>query len=177
MKLFETTHSFDYPWEQVTAANWKKYPNELSAHVVLVDTLSRSIDTEKRILRTERLIGCKQAIPRWLSYAIGAQECNYVREVSEIDLNRQTLVMKLVNLTLNNFLLVDETVVYKPSTANPRGSTSFTQLAEITAFSSITKLCDKIEEWSIERFQQNAFNGRSAFESVLKSFSEGRLQA
>lgn len=172
MKLFETTHHFEYPWDQVTAANWRKYPNELAAHVVLVDVLSRTIDAEKKILRTERLIGCKQAIPRWLSYAIGAQERNYVREVSEVDLENQTLVMKLMNLTLNHFMLVNETVVYKPNPENPLHSTCFTQLAEITAYASIARICDKIEEWSIERFQQNAKAGRLAFESVLKVFSE-----
>lgn len=172
MKLFETTHHFEYPWEQVTAANWRKYPNELAAHVVLVDVLSRTIDADKQILRTERLIGCKQAIPRWLSYAIGAQESNYVREVSEIDLKNRTLVMKLMNLTLNHFMLVNETVVYKPNQDNPSHSTCFTQVAEITAYASIARICDKIEEWSIKRFQQNAQTGRMAFESVLKVFSE-----
>ncbi|KAK6455329.1 PRELI-like family-domain-containing protein [Scheffersomyces xylosifermentans] len=171
MKLFETDHYFNYPWDQVTAANWQKYPNPISSHVVSVDVLSRSIDVEKKTLRTERLIGCKQAIPSWLSFLVGGQEYSYVREVSEVDLVNKTLVMKTHNLTMNHLLLVNETVVYKPDPQLPT-RTLFNQSAEFTAYASISRICDKIEDWSVERFGQNAKTGKMAFESVLQTLTE-----
>lgn len=171
MKLFETLHFFNYPWEQVTAANWQKYPNELATHVVSVDTLRRELDPETKILRTERLIACKQAIPRWLRSIVGGDECLYVREISEVDLNRQTVVMKLANMTMSHLLLVNETVTYRPDPAQPT-RTLFEQEAEITAFSSFKGICNKIEEWSVDRFGQNACVGRKGFESVLQALTE-----
>lgn len=172
MKLFESDHYFNYPWEQVTAANWQKYPNELSTHVISVDILLRSIDPETKVLRSERLIGCKQSIPSWLSYIVGGASVSYVREVSEVDLVNRTLVMKSSNLTMNHLLLVNETVVYRPDPELPNERTTFKQSAEITAFASISRLCDKIENWSVERFDQNSKLGKQAFEGVLQTLNE-----
>ncbi|KAK6200913.1 PRELI-like family-domain-containing protein [Scheffersomyces amazonensis] len=170
MKLFETKHYFNYPWDQVTAANWQKYPNELSTHVVSVDILAREIDVENKTLRTERLIGCKQAIPNWLSFIVGGQKLSYVREVSEVDLVNNTLVMKSHNLTMNHILLVNETVIYRPD-PELKTRTLFQQSAEITAYATISRICDKLEEWSVERFGQNAKTGKLAFEGVLDTLS------
>lgn len=46
MKVFESSCTFDYPWANVSVANWRKYCawNTQSTHVVAVDTLSRSVD-------------------------------------------------------------------------------------------------------------------------------------
>lgn len=172
MKLFTTNHHFNYPWEQVTAANWQKYPNELSTHVESVDILSREIDVERKVLRTERLIGCKQSIPRWLTYLTGAQNHSFVREVSEVDLVNKTLVMKSHNLTMSHLLLVNETVIYRPDDDMPNSRTTFNQEAEITAYASINRICEKVEEWSVERFGQNAKIGKLGFESVLETLNK-----
>lgn len=172
MKLFESKHFFDYSWEQVTAANWQKYPNELATHVVSVDILNRRFDEERNVLRTERLIACKQAVPQWLRALVGADECSYVREISEVDLATKTLTMKSANMTMSHLLLVNETVIYRPDPSMPGKRTVFEQEAEITAFLSWTSICNKIEEWSVERFGQNAKIGKSGFEIVLKSLAE-----
>lgn len=171
MKLFEGSHYFNYPWDQVTAANWQKYPNELSTHVVSVDILQRTLDPNTKVLRTERLIGCKQPIPRWLSALVGGQELSYVREISEVDMQNKTLVMKSHNLTMNNLLLCNETVIYVPDHELP-SRTKFIQQAEITAFSSFSRVCDKVEDWSVERFGQNAKIGKQAFEGVLETLTD-----
>lgn len=172
MRLFSTNHFFNYSWEQVTAANWQKYPNEISTHVVSVDTLSREIDYEKNVLRSERLIACKQPIPRWLGYLVGGEEYSYVREISEVDLTSKKLIMKSSNLTMNHLLLCKETVIYSPDFQLPKNKTNFHREAEFTAFASLSKICDKIEEWSVERFGQNALKGKMGFESVLKVLTE-----
>lgn len=166
MKLFQSQHHFGYTWEHVTAANWQKYPNELSTHVVSVDILNREIDPVTNVLRTERLIACKQAIPKWLRAIVGGDEYSYVRELSEVDLATKTLVMKSANMTMSHLLLVNETVRYSPDLKDS-SKTLFQQEAEITAFSSWSGICNKIEEWSVERFGQNAKVGKCGFETVL----------
>lgn len=169
MKIFESLHFFDYSWEHVTAANWQKYPNELSTHVVSVDVLKREVDGN--VLRTERLIACKQPIPGWLRAIVGGDDFSYVRELSEVDLDSKTLTMRSSNMTMSDLLLVDETVKYTPDHDFPNGRTLFEQEAEITAFSSWKSICNKIEDWSVERFGQNAMTGKKGFETVLSALS------
>lgn len=47
MKVFSSNCTFDYSWNEVSTANWRKYCpwNDKSTHVVGVDTLSRSVDS------------------------------------------------------------------------------------------------------------------------------------
>lgn len=53
MKIFQQSAEFDYSWEEVSTANWRKYGpwNEKTPHVIAVDTLSRTIDPETGIVR------------------------------------------------------------------------------------------------------------------------------
>lgn len=46
MKFFSSTYDFDYDWNEVSTANWRKYCpwNKESEHVIAVDTLSRRVD-------------------------------------------------------------------------------------------------------------------------------------
>lgn len=172
MRIFSTQHQFDYSWEQVSAANWKKYPNEMSTHVIAVDVLRREVDSQTGILRTERLITCQQSIPNWILALVGGTNISYVREVSEVDPKQKTLILRSTNLTMNNLLSVYETVTYRPNIHNPQSSTIFEQEAQITAYASFRRVCNKIEEWSIERFNQNAKLGKQGFDSVLRKIYE-----
>lgn len=56
MKIFSNSCDFYYPWEQVTAANWQKYPNEMSTHVVAVDVLRRELDPTSQILTDRKSV-------------------------------------------------------------------------------------------------------------------------
>lgn len=62
MKVFSNKVTYNYSWDEVSTANWTKYGpwNNKSEHVIAVDTLSREVDPATGILRTERLITCKQ---------------------------------------------------------------------------------------------------------------------
>jgi PRELI-like family len=73
------------------------------------------------------------------------------------------------NLTWSNVLNVRETVVYQPSQSMPETKTDFKQDAQITAVcSGWQKIKNKVEEFSAERFSQNAKKGREGFEAVLE---------
>lgn len=52
MKVFSSTCNFEYSWDEVSTANWRKYCpwNDKATHVVGVDTLSRTIDPKTGIV-------------------------------------------------------------------------------------------------------------------------------
>lgn len=52
MKVFSSTCNFEYSWDEVSTANWRKYCpwNDKATHVVGVDTLSREIDPKTGIV-------------------------------------------------------------------------------------------------------------------------------
>ncbi|KAG4303451.1 hypothetical protein PCANB_000296 [Pneumocystis canis] len=175
MKFFETAFIFDYPWYQVSIAHWRKYPNERATHVLSIDTLRREIDPETGILRTERLITCRQSAPLWILKFVGGQGDSYVREVSEVDprVGRETLIMRSSNLTFSHLVSVEETVVYRPAPQDPQRQTLFEQEATFQATASLTTFMNtKMEEWSMNRFSTNAKTGREGFESVLANMTK-----
>ena len=57
MKVFASNCTFDYSWEEVSTANWRKYCpwNDKSTHVVAVDILSRRVEPQTGIVRTPAL--------------------------------------------------------------------------------------------------------------------------
>ncbi|KAK7204257.1 PRELI-like family-domain-containing protein [Myxozyma melibiosi] len=170
MKFVSSQCSFDYPWNYVSASAWKKYPNEMSSHVVAVDVLRREVNPETGILTTERLITCRQPIPRWLLAIVGGRDTSYVREVSEVDPVKKTLTLRSCNLTMNHLLSVNEICTYSPDTSD-FSKTVFNQVARIEAYATFQRLCNKIEDWSVERFRQNAAIGKLGFESVLQKLA------
>lgn len=180
MKIFSTTHTFDYSWEEVSAANWRKYGpwNNKSEHVIAVDTLTRSIDPVTHILRTERLITCKQTAPQWVRTFLGAEDTSLVYEVSYVDPAAKKVTMCSQNLTWSELLSVQETVTYRPGGS---GRTAFEQQAKIIALcGGWQKIKNTIEDVTVERFKQNAARGREGFERVLaisrEVFAEQREQ-
>lgn len=172
MKLFQSEHVFDYSWDYVTAANWKKYPNKVSTHVVAVDVLRRELDESGKILTSERLITCKQSVPQWIMMLVGGTNISYVREISVVDMNEKTLTLRSCNLTYSKLLKVYETVRYEPHPDDPINRTLFSQEAQITAYAAFNKICNKLEDWSVQRFHENAEKGKRGFDSVLQVLDE-----
>ncbi|KAI8060477.1 PRELI-like family-domain-containing protein [Gongronella butleri] len=169
MKLFKSTHEFDYKWSLVSAAQWQKYPNENCPHVQHVDVLNRTLDQETGVLTTERLITVEQNVPSIIRKILGSGTTQYVREISIIDPKEQTLTMHSVNLTMANLLKVEETIVYHEHPEGPH-KTQFTQQAAISAGSMVSRWGGVLEDFSLKRFQQNAQIGREGFTKVLERF-------
>jgi len=174
MRVFSSSYTFDYSWDEVSTANWRKYCpwNKASPHVVAVDTLSRHVDPATGILRTERLITCTQPAPAIVKAIFGGQCTTYSYETSYVDPAEKKVTMCSTNLTWNNLISVRETVVYQPdpSASEPgHERTKFEQEARITALcGGWQKMKAKIEEASVERFKENAKRGREGFEAVLE---------
>lgn len=178
--VFSSNHTFNYSWDEVSTANWRKYCpwNDKSTHVTGVDTLSRDVDPATGILRTERLITCKQSAPEWIKALIGAGDESHVYECSYVDPANKTVTMVSWNLTWSNVLNVQETVTYKPLNEH---QTQFGQSAQITALcGGWQRIKNKIEEFSVCRFKENAIKGKEGFEAVLEMsrrvFAEEKLR-
>lgn len=168
MKVFSNTVNFDYSWEEVSTANWRKYCpwNDKSTHVIAVDTLSRQVDPETGILRTERLITCKQSAPQWIASLIGGIDVSHVYETSYVDPQAKKVTMASTNLTFSNIINVQEIVVYQPRSDT---QTQFLQEAKITAvLGGWQKIKNAIEDASVTRFKENAIKGKEGFERVLE---------
>ncbi|EXJ85060.1 hypothetical protein A1O3_05735 [Capronia epimyces CBS 606.96] len=181
MRIFSSSYTFDYSWEEVSTNNWRKYCpwNDKASHVLAVDTLSRHVDPETGILRTERLITCKQNAPQWVLNILGGDTTSHVYEVSYVDPAAKKVTMCSTNMTWSNLLECRETVVYQPSSQDANGKTDFKQAAKIVALcGGWQKIRSKIEEVSVERFRENAARGREGFETVLemsrRAFGEER---
>jgi hypothetical protein len=167
MKVFSNAVTFNYTWDEVSTANWRKYCpwNDKSTHVVAVDTLDRRVDPATGILRTERLITCRQSAPEWLRALVGGIDDSQVLETSYVDRRGRTVTMVSTNLTWANMVSVRETVVYRP--LGPQ-QTHFAQQAEITALcGGWHRIRSSIEDSLVGRFRENAAKGREGFESVL----------
>lgn len=169
MKFFKTVHTFNYEWSLVSAAQWQKYPNDHCPHVQHVDVLNRTVDPETGILTTERLITVKQNMPRLILKIMGADETQYVREVSTIDPKAKTFTLTSQNLSLCNIMKCNEEITYTVSPENPE-QTQFTQQATMSVGSFLSRWESTIEDFSIKRFQQNAQVGREGFLHVLEKF-------
>lgn len=172
MRVFSTSYTFDYSWDEVSTANWRKYCpwNKASSHVIAVDTLSSQIDPSTGILVTERLITCKQPAPAVVTALLGGQCTTHSYEKSYVNPSEKKVTMCSSNITWNNLISVRETVIYEPDLSRPdRERTKFKQEARIIALcGGWQKMKARIEEASLERFRENAKRGREGFEAVLE---------
>ncbi|EEB05560.1 intermembrane space protein sorting protein [Schizosaccharomyces japonicus yFS275] len=166
MKFFENCHLFNYPFSHVSAAHWQKYPNEWATQVYAIDTLKQFVIEGTQTLYTERLITCRQSIPRWIRKITGNITETYFLETSKVDLATQTFIIKSTNLTFNEYLNVVETVTYKKH-PELEETTVFQQQATIQALVSLKRLANYVEDYSVSRFKQNAKKGKLGFDSVL----------
>ena len=174
MRVFSSSYTFDYSWEEVSAANWRKYCpwNQSSSHVVAVDTLSRQVDPTTGILVTERLITCRQPAPTFVTALLGGQCTTHSYEKSYVDPKDKKVTMCSSNMTWTNLLSVRETVIYEPGRISLKPGheqTRFKQEARIVALcGGWQKMKAKIEEVTLERFRENAKRGQEGFETVLE---------
>ncbi|KAI8841237.1 PRELI-like family-domain-containing protein, partial [Chytridium lagenaria] len=182
-KLFEHTQYFNHSWDTLTAANWRKYPNELSSHVISVDILSREVDPQTGVLRTERLLCCKQNAPQILrTLGLPIPEVAYFREISELDPNVKEYTANTFNLSLKNIMSVHETVIFREGVSSSEATELFVQQARFQAcgFVSLARI---LEEAAASRFKANASTGKKALDIVIEKIleearaMEGKAQA
>jgi len=116
-------------------AAWNKYPNDHSPQVINIDILNRYVDKDTGVLHTERLFTCKQNLPSILEWVrphtslifvwsnvtlppclsvqiVGKDAVCHIRETTEVDPEKKTMVMRAKNLTYSNLITVEEVCTY-----------------------------------------------------------------
>jgi hypothetical protein len=83
VKLFSTEHTFHHPFETVTSAFWRKYPNEKAAHVRAIDAFDRAIDARGNLI-VSRVVKCESALPAWLK-SIGMPQSVFAVETTVVN--------------------------------------------------------------------------------------------
>lgn len=169
MKFFENLYSLQHPWQTVTLANWNKYPNPFSSHVLSCDTLSRTVSSNG-VITTERLLCCKQPIPTLLKrLGLGLQDVAYFYEISTLNLHSKEFTAQTVNLSMRSLLTLSETCVLTVNPEAPSG-TLFKQQAQVSAMGVLSAFGRLVEDFAVGRFIANAEKGRAALESVTSKF-------
>ncbi|KAF8528036.1 MSF1-domain-containing protein [Hysterangium stoloniferum] len=175
MHFFKTSFDYDHPWRHVQVGIWHKYPNPHCSHVLTVDVLDRSVDPRTGVVRTERILGCKQKAPVWIVKLLGGSEDAFVREVTFVDPVSQRTSIVSTNMSMSQYVTCLERIHYTPDASRPLEKTRFSQTAEIqTRMPIFTSLANRLERWSCERFGDNARLGRMGFEFVLRNMWESR---
>ncbi|KAI8992682.1 PRELI-like family-domain-containing protein [Pilobolus umbonatus] len=100
---------------------------------------------------------------------MGADETQYVREVSTIDPKKKTFTLRSDNLSLCNIMKCEEEISYTVSPDHPQ-KTKFVQQVTLSVGSFLSRWENLIEDFSIKRFQQNAQVGREGFMNVLERY-------
>jgi len=173
MHYFSQLCHYDHSWAHVVIGMWHKYPNPQCTHVTTIDVLDRSVDPNTGIIRTERIVGCKQKAPGWIAKLFGSDDA-FVREISFVDPAAQAATITSVNLSLSQFATCFENIRYFPAS---NGRTAFEQTAEIQARMAIWRsAADKLEGWLVQRFEQNAHLGKVGFTDVLRRMWEAQEQ-
>ena len=163
MKIWESQHTFSHPWETVTKALWRKYPNPLNPHVIGVDIVDRRVTPEGHLF-SERLMTTEWGLANWVKKLIGFDEHAYAHEISTVDPEKKTLSINSRNLTFESKVNVEERITYSPHPEDP-DKTLMTQQAIVTVQG--VPLTSYMEQLMTTSIAGNASKGREALESVI----------
>ncbi|XP_074130789.1 PRELI domain containing protein 3A isoform X1 [Sminthopsis crassicaudata] len=164
MKIWSSEHVFGHPWDTVIKAAMRKYPNPMNPCVVGVDVLDRNLDNQGR-LHSHRLLSTEWGLPTLVKAVLGTNRTlTYIQEHSVVDPVGKKMELCSTNITLTNFVLVNERLVYTPHPDNPE-MTVLTHEAVITVkgFS----LGSYLESLMANTISSNARKGRDALEWVI----------
>jgi len=172
VKLFSAEHTFRHPFERVTSAFWRKYPNDAAAHVKTIDVTDRRIDDQGRLI-TNRIMSCESALPHWLRAAGLPSRC-FVAESSVVDPQSKTMVVKSTNLSGASLMTVEETCTYQQaaSSSAAQPATHYRQEARITAF--LPFLAHKFESYSLSNLQSKSKEGVQVVEHLCQRIATAK---
>ena len=109
--------TYNHPWNAVTQAVFNKYPNPFAKHVLSSDVISRSVCPNTGELKTTRLFLKRGLLPAWGRALFDVSDV-YVLEVSTVDPKTREMKVVTRNMSHKKLLLVEETQIIKPDSAN-----------------------------------------------------------
>jgi hypothetical protein len=169
MKLFSLDHHYNHPWERVTEAQFRKYPNTLTTHVIHCDVIDRKLDPDTGVLRTEKILAAQTSVPKFLQRFFSST-VSYCKEVSTVDPFTKIYTSTSENLSFSEYVSLKEKMVYKIHPDHDE-KTLFTQECIIEA--SVGQfLTGFVEDFCLNNLKTNAEKGRKAIEEVINTIKE-----
>lgn len=179
---YKQEHTYRHPWERVSIANFRKFADlehrSLLSHVADVRIVNRTVDPKIGQIFTTRSITINAPGPWWLQRLMGTNVCLCLEE-SIIDNDKRSLEIVTRNVTLKDFVDVEEKCSYNPHPENEdwtllRQETSITCQTSMPALKS---MAEKIEQKCVEKFQHNSARGREVVEAVCKALERAESGA
>ncbi|XP_071958735.1 PRELI domain containing protein 3B-like [Antedon mediterranea] len=167
MKIWSSEHVFYHPWETVSQAAWRKYPNPMNPSVIGVDVVERSVLPTGKIV-SDRILTTEWGLPGWVVSLVGMNPTCHVKEKSEVDIENKTLTLNSVNLTLKNLITIDEKLVYMPH-PTIKDATMLKQEAAVQI--NGLSLSSYLEGIVTTTMASNANKGREAMEWVIDTIN------
>ena len=152
MKMFIQNYTLYYPWDQVTIAHWRKYPNPWSSHVLTSDVLSRYIDAQGQLCSFRLFLKTGSAIPRWGRSFVSTPHA-YIVEESTVDVQHRKMKTITRNITYARLMTIEETQAIEEHPENPEW-TQCTVEARIVSDLGLG-LKNRLEKFGLKRFREN----------------------
>lgn len=168
MKIWSSEYVFNHPWETVTQAAWRKYPNPLNESVIGVDVVDRKVDRDGKLL-SHRVLTTTWGIPNWAIMLIGLHPVTYASEHSIVDPIEKSLELKSSNISLQNFISIDEKLVYTPH-PTIQNATLLKQEAVVTVKG--LSLASRLEQMVTNTISSKASAGREGLELIIQKINE-----
>uniref|UniRef100_A0A0C9QWH9 TSA: Wollemia nobilis Ref_Wollemi_Transcript_4191_1009 transcribed RNA sequence n=1 Tax=Wollemia nobilis TaxID=56998 RepID=A0A0C9QWH9_9CONI len=171
VKGYTQEHVYRHPWERVTAASWRKFGDPANrstlSHILEVDTVDRTLDTTSGRLYSKRLITVNTPGPWWMQRLLGQNVCHCL-ETSVVDARNRSMELVTRNITLKDFVEVEEKSWFTPHPHNPQWTLSRqeTSIRCATLSSALASIAEKVEQRCAEKFQQNSLKGREVMERI-----------
>lgn len=162
MKIWTSEHTFNHPWETVTQAAWRKYPNPMTPSIIGTDVVERKV--VDGVLHTHRLVQSKWYFPKWTHSLIGTAKTCFASEQSTVDTSRKQMMLKTINLTFCRHISVDEIIFYVP---HPKDPTKTLLKQEATVSVQGVPLSHYMEDLLTSTISKNASKGRQGLEWVI----------
>ncbi|PIK63011.1 hypothetical protein BSL78_00018, partial [Apostichopus japonicus] len=157
-----------HPWETVAQAAWRKYPNPLNPSVIGVDVLDRKVDHHGKLI-SHRVLTTTWGMPSWAALLIGLHPVTYASEHSVVDPKRKSFELKSSNVSLQNFISIDEKLVYSPH-PTIKDATLLKQEAVVTVRG--LSLANRLEQMVTNAISSKASAGREGLEMIIEKIND-----
>jgi len=166
VKFYSTQYTFRHPFEDVSYAFLRKYPNPLSQHVLGCDIISRNLDQETGTLTSQRLIQKTSSKNKIAEKLLGkGQSYGFVLEDSVINMKERKMVTVSRNLTYAKILFIEETCTYTASKENSEWTDMKTEARVVCPLWGWSR---PVEGVGLEKFKQNVIKARESLEFVIQ---------
>ena len=168
MKIFTSTFTHNYEWEEVSLAHWMKYPNPFASHVLTSDTLSISLMPASTgyDARITKLYLKKSSLPRWATALLPKQfrAEAYILEETFVSPSARRMMVRSRNISHVGLLSIQESQEVIPchNTTIVRSDARFVSGVWLKA------LRDRIESSGLKRFNDGFIRSRMGLEWVLE---------